>query len=71
MNYLFRLDVQKHNFQHRILLSTRSDADFVLEHPILRECFEQIGTGEGGAQPFEHLLTDEQVNDIWMAVKGL
>ncbi len=71
MNYLFRLDVQKHNFQHRILLSTRSDADFVFEHPILRECFEKIGTGEGGAQLFEHLLTDEQVNDIWMAVKGL
>jgi spermidine/putrescine transport system substrate-binding protein len=71
MNYLFRLEVQKHNFQHRILLSTRSDADFVLEHPILRECFEKIGTGEGGAELFEHLLTDEQVNDIWMAVKGL
>ncbi len=71
MNYLFRLDVQKHNFQHRILLSTRSDADFVLEHPILRECFEKIGNQEGGAELFEHLLTDEQVNDIWMAVKGL
>jgi len=71
MNYLFRLDVQKHNFQHRILLSTRKDADFVLEHPILRECFEKIGDQPGGAQLFEHLLTDEQVNDIWMAVKGL
>ncbi len=29
MNYFFRLDVQKYNFQNRILLSTRSDADFV------------------------------------------
>ena len=71
MNYLFRLDIQKYNFQNRILLSTRSDADFVLEHPMLRECFEKIGTGEGSAQLFENLLTDEQVNDIWMAVKGL
>ncbi len=71
MNYLFRLDVQKHNFNNRILLSTRSDADFILENSILRECFEKIGDQPGGAQLFEHLLTDEQVNDIWMAVKGL
>jgi spermidine/putrescine transport system substrate-binding protein len=71
MNYLFRLDVQKYNFEHRILLSTRKDAHFVFEHPILRECFERIGSEPGGAQLFEHLLTDEQVNDIWMAVKGL
>lgn len=70
MNYLFRLDIQKHNFQHRILLSTRSDADFVVEHPILRECLEKVGTAEGGAQLFENMLTDDQVNDIWMAVKG-
>ncbi len=71
MNYLFRLEVQKHNFQNRIFLSTRKDAEFVLEHPILRECLEKIGTGYGEAQPFENVLTDNQVNDIWMAVKGL
>lgn len=70
MNYLFRLDVQKYNFEHRILLSTRKDADFVWAHPILQECFERIGDQPGGAQVFEHWLTDEQVNDIWMAVKG-
>lgn len=70
MNYLFRLEIQKHNFHHRIFLSTRKDAEFVLEHSILRECLERVGTGPGQAQPFENVLTDDQVNDIWMAVKG-
>ena len=71
MNYLFRLDVQKHNFQNCIFLSTRKDAQFVFEHKILRDCLEKVGMAYGEAQLFENVLTDNQVNDIWMAVKGL
>lgn len=75
MNYLFRLDVQKHNFQKKVFLSTRSDADFITEEPLLKSCLEAIGNsgqeGSGMVKPFKNVLTDEQVNELWMSVKGL
>lgn len=72
INYLFRLDVQKHNFEHKIFLSTRMDADFVSENPILKQCLDAVNNPDGpcGAQPFENVLTDEQVNELCMAIKG-
>ncbi len=70
MNYLFRLEVQKHNFEHKIFLSTRMDADFVTENPLLKKCLDVVDA-PGGAEPFENVLADEQINEIWMAVKGL
>ncbi len=72
MNYLFRLEVQKHNFEQKIFLSTRMDADFVTENPLLKKCLDLVNAPdqEGGAEVFENVLTDEQINEIWMAVKG-
>ncbi len=72
INYLFRLDVQRHNFEQKIFLSTRIDADFISENPILKQCLDAVNNpdGPGGAQPFENVLTDEQVNELCMAIKG-
>ncbi len=71
INYLFTLEVQRHNFYHRMSLSTRSDADFIQEVPLLKECLARIATSENsGAFVFQNVLTNDQVNDLCMTVKG-
>lgn len=73
INYLFKLDVQKYNFHNRMSLSTRKDADFIKEIPILKKCLEIVGDTkiQGCAQPFKNVLTNDQVNELCMAVKGI
>ena len=71
MNFLFRLDVQEHNYQTGLLLSTRRDAKFMFDEPILK-CSTRFIDPESDIKVmlFKNLLTDDQVNEIWLAVKG-
>ena len=72
INYLFKLEVQKHNFHTRMSLSTRVDAEFIKEVPVLEKCLAAVNAShfEGAAQPFENVLTNDQVNELCMALKG-
>lgn len=71
MNFLFRYEHQKHNFETQVLLSTCLDADYMFEEPFLKESVEYVHP-ESDKRPilFENVLTDSQVDEIWMAVKG-
>ena len=68
MNFLFERKGQEHNFNEYSWLSTRKDADYMYSIPALKDSIETIRAGK--AQLFRNVLTDEQVNDIWLAVKG-
>lgn len=71
MNFLFRFDVQKHNFENGVLLSTRKDATFMFNEPILKEATNLIAPDTSyKIELFRNVLTDEQINDIWLSVKG-
>jgi len=71
INFLFRPEHQKHNFENQILLSTRMDADYMFNEPFLKESLEYVNP-QSDKRPilFHNVLTDSQVNEIWMAVKG-
>lgn len=72
MNFLFRLDVQKHNFENGVLLSTRKDADFMFNDHTLMEATKLITPNTvHKIKLFRNFLSDEQINDIWLSVKGL
>ena len=71
INYLFRKDVQKHNFEHRQLLSTRRDADFMFEAEYLSCIIPLVHPDTPGCiEVFKSLVSDEQVTDIWLSTKG-
>lgn len=71
-NFLFQLDVQEHNFNYGSLLSTRKDADFMFEIDELKDSTRLIdpANSEDGPELFQNKLTDDQVNEIWLEVKG-
>lgn len=71
INYLFRKDVQKHNFEHRQLLSTRKDADFMFNAEYL-SCITHLVHPDtpGRIEVFKSLVPDEQVTEIWLSTKG-
>ena len=71
MNFLFRLDVQKNNFEKQTFLSTRKDADFMFNAPELKPVVDYIHPES--TKPlyiFQNKLTDRQVNEIWIETKG-
>lgn len=68
MNFLFERKVQEHNFNEYSWLSTRKDADYMYIVPALKNSIKAVRTGK--TQLFKNVLTDEQVNDIWLSVKG-
>ncbi len=71
MNFLFRLDIQEHNYNTGLLLPTRKDAKFMFDEPILKSSTRFIDPDTDlKAMMFQNLLTDDQVNEIWLAVKG-
>lgn len=71
LNFLFRPDIQKHNFENFSLSPTRKDADYMFNTPELQEVMPYIDPKTPQrAAPFVNVLTDEQVNEIWLAVKG-
>lgn len=70
-NFLFRLDIQEHNFYNGVLLSPRKDADFMFAVDALKTSTQLIHPDvTEKAELFENKLTDEQVNEIWLGVKG-
>lgn len=70
-NFLFRLEVQEHNFNYGSFLSTRKDADFMFEVETLKTSTQLIHPdATETAEIFENKLTDEQINEIWLGVKG-
>ncbi len=71
MNFLFRPDIQEHNFNECLLLSTRKDADFMFNEPALAPVVKFIHPqSELPVMLFENMLTDDQVNEIWLSTKG-
>ncbi len=70
-NFLFRLEHQKHNFHYGAFLSTRKDADFMFAVDTLKESTQLVHPDTTHqAELFENKLTDEQINEIWLGVKG-
>lgn len=69
INYLFSLEVQKYNFYNRMSLSTCKDADFITAVPALKECLGIINK-KNGAHIFKNVLTNDQVNELCISVKG-
>ena len=71
INFLFRPDIQEHNFNNCLLLSTRADADFMFNEPALAPVIRFIHPkSELSVMLFENKLSDEQVNEIWLSTKG-
>lgn len=71
LNYLFKLEVQEHNFNNDAFLSVRKDADFMFNNPYLQSSMRLIDPEKKERLPiFHNTLTDEQINAIWLAVKG-
>ncbi len=70
MNFLFDPEIQKHNFEECALLSTRTDATYLLDEPALASSFETLNSTEPGKfEVLKNVLTDEQVNELWLAIK--
>ncbi len=71
LNYLFRLDVQEHNFNNDSFLSVRKDAEFMYNNPYLASSVALIDPNKTERlEIFNNQLTDDQINDIWLKVKG-
>lgn len=70
-NFLFRLEHQEHNFNNGAFLSPRKDANFMFEVETLKPSTQLIHPDSTEtAELFENKLTDEQINEIWLGVKG-
>ena len=73
MNFLFRPENQKHNFKldTSSFLSTRIDADYMFNDIHFKSSREYIDP-KSNKRPmlFHNVLTDEQVDEIWLSVKG-
>lgn len=71
LNFLFEPEVQRHNFENFSSCSTRKDADYLFKTDALKEVISLIHPEtKERALPFYNVLTDDQVNAIWLAVKG-
>jgi len=69
LNFLFDSNTQERNFQDYVWLSTRKDAEYLKEIDVLKRSIEVVNT-PGKMELFRNDLTDDQVNEIWLAVKG-
>lgn len=73
LNFLYQPEVQEHNFKESdyTQIPTRKDAQYLFETKELQNVIPLIhpDTPER-ALPYYNFLTDEQVNEIWLAVKG-
>lgn len=71
INFLFEPEIQQYNFEHANLCPTRSDAAYLFETPELKTVTSLIDPKrKQKMQLFYNVLSDEQVNTIWLAVKG-
>lgn len=71
MNFLFTPEVQQYNFEHMMSLPTRADADYMFNAPIIGEYARLLHpTSSYTTILFKNMLTDAQVNQIWLALKG-
>ncbi len=71
MNFLFSPEVQQYNFEHMMSLPTRADADYMFNAPIIGEYARLLHpTSSYNTILFKNMLTDAQVNHIWLALKG-
>ena len=63
--------MQEHNFNYGAFLSPRKDADFMFAIDTLKSLTQLIHPDVAvTAELFENKLTDEQINEIWLGVKG-
>ena len=70
INHLLRLDVQEHNFSTNAMLSVRKDATFMQQNPYLAPTLTFLAPDAPKPELFTNLLTDDQINTIWLSVKG-
>ncbi len=71
LNFLFRYDIQKYNFENVVSFSTCVGHDFMSENPMIKSLLMFLEPGSDiPVCIFEDVLTDDQVNTIWTAVKG-
>ena len=71
INYLFKLDIQEHNFTNNAMLSVRKDADFMFNNPYLQSSMRIFDENQEKPTLFRNMLTDAQLNHIWLSMKGL
>ena len=72
LNFLFRLDIQEYNFNEKALLSTRKDAHFLFENEWLKQSTIFVHPDNPQRlELFRNVLTDDQIDEIWLSVKGL
>ncbi len=71
LNYLYEPEVQKYNFEHASSLPVRADADYLFNAPVIGE-YARLMHPESTYKTilFKNTLTDEQVNKIWLSLKG-
>ncbi len=71
LNFLFRYDIQKYNFENVVSFSTCVEHDFLKNNKVI--CSMTTFLELESSIPvtvFQDVLTDEQVNEMWTAVKG-
>ena len=71
MNFLFRYDVQAHNFQTRSFLSTRKDAEFMFKASYL-SCIIPFILPEGPyrLKVFNSVIDDDLLTHMCLNAKG-
>jgi spermidine/putrescine-binding protein len=71
LNYLYTPEVQQYNFEHASSLPVRADADYLFDAPVIGEFARLMHpTSSYKTILFVNTLTDDQVNNIWLGLKG-
>ncbi len=71
LNFLLSPEVQKYNFENAMSLPVRADADYLFNAPVIGEYARLLHpTSTYKMVIFKNMLTDQQVNHIWLSVKG-
>ena len=70
LNFLFDPVVQEHSFEEYVWLSTRKDATYISDIDVLKKSIEVLNDPNYPIELFRSELTDEQVNEIWLALKS-
>ena len=71
LNYLYEPQVQEQSFREESLLPTRKDADYMYSVPALLPSLQWLhDAAPYDVELFENVLTDAQLNRIWIATKS-
>jgi spermidine/putrescine transport system substrate-binding protein len=71
INFLFRPDIQRQNFEHATSLTTTKDAQFLYDEPLIAQTLKYLHRlSHRSICLFQNFLTDDQVNTIWLSFKS-